>query len=518
MYRIRSLLGGLVLPGVLTVCARADEAPVLVLPPPPAAVTVAPPAPVTLTFEAARTTAADRQTGVSVAVASLHAAITRRDAINSLRVPTFLARDLPIRKHQSDLGVSAADAALQLARLNASYGATYSYLSYLYALEQEKVAAEAIVNLNKLREKVLAPDEAEQRVASGLVRQEKGDKDAEKKDPEKKAGKLKDPNRLSPEKWVEYLSIETYQGIARTRREEAAAGAERALSALREAMGLPPDAALNLARCRLPDLCLTLDKRILLDLAASRRPELTQAALGLDVANLETAAQTQQRFLAFRANTFASGSDLHSTPLPAGSFDNEYKPGAAGPEYPAMINGGKKAREAQAEAWASRAGTLVERTRGLIALETEQAFLRWVDATKRLAGYREAFQTAHKRVREYRRIAEANEGLDVPSILSSGAIASQMRADLNKARYEALLALAQIERVTAGGFCARLDGAADAPDEVAAADAAYEAAQKARKDAEEAEKKAKEKDEKEEKDKGGKDKKDDATRTEVEQR
>lgn len=437
----KGLLGCLLAPGLLVLSSAArGEVPAAVLPP---AAGVAAPAvvhPAPLTLDAARATAATRQPAVAAAQASFSAAIVRRDAVHNLRVPTLLARDLPVRRQQSDLGVRVAEAGVHLAQLNASYSAGYTYLSYLYALEQEKVAADAVEGLTELRGKAL--------------------------------GEVKAGREPSLEQRISQQHVETYLNVARARRDEARLGAERALSALREAMGLPPDAPLVPARCVLPDVSLTLDKRVLLDLAATRRPEIIQASLGVDVTVLEIDAQRKPGLMAFRVNTFAAGSDLHANPLPAGSFDNEYRPGAVGPEMPVTINGGKHDRVAQAEAYAGRAGTVLDRTKALIALETDQAFLRWVEATKRLAGYRAAVRAAQQRAELTRELYEKDGTPPVMrQVLENGAVASQMRAEANRARYEALVALLQLERVTAGGFCAKIDAAPDRPDDVAAAKA-----------------------------------------------
>ncbi|MFQ3592000.1 MAG: TolC family protein [Gemmataceae bacterium] len=459
MNRLPRLLGGLVLPGLLSVCARGADAPPSHLTPPPlsagsAGVLPAGPHATTptpirlepLSLSKAQQLALERSSHVRAAGASLTAAVVRRDAINSLRVPTFVARDLPVRKQQSDLGVSVAQANLHLAQMNIKYAVTYSYLTYLYAKEQEQVARDGIAGLTELRTKLLTPVDGDSK-------------------------ELLNPDELTGLKRRNFLYVEIFLRTAQTRQQEAEVGAERALSALREALGLCPDAPLLLSRARLPHVDLHLDKRILLDLACSRRPEILQASLGVEVAGLETEAQAKASLLAFRMNTFASASDIHAHPLPEGRYDLEYRPGAVGPEYPTTLNGHRKNRVEQAEAWQDRAGSVVERTKALIALETDQAYLRWVEASKKLQGYQRAYRAAVARVEEIRPdVADAELfATSLTTLLDAGSLASQLRVELNKARYEMLLGLAQLERVTAGGFCARLDAAPDAPDEAALA-------------------------------------------------
>jgi outer membrane protein TolC len=393
----------------------------------------------------ARASALDRQPAVAAAVASLQAAVQRQHALVNLRVPTFLARDLPIRRDQADHGVAVAEAGVTLARMNASYSATYCYLSYLYALEQEKVTTDAIKGLDEIQ-KILSRGK------------------------EPKAGKETPKTRRMR---IDRLHVDAYMGLARARQEEARGGAARAASALREAMGLCADAPLTVRARPLPDVALSIDRKIILSLAQSRRPEIAQAQLGADVACLEVDAQRRPQLMAFRVSTFASGSDLHSTPLPSGQFDHEYRPGAVGPEMPITINGGRKDRVAVAEAYAGRANTVVDRTKLLIGLEAEQAYLRWEEAAKRLAHLRKAVSAAQERAEESRLLFEEapddDESPKIREVLDNGNLASTLRGELNKARYEMLLGLAQLERVTAGGFCARLDTAPDSPDDAAAA-------------------------------------------------
>ncbi len=446
-------LGAFAAPGLLAVggAIAAGERP---SPPPslpPAVVPAAPAAPVAHAADlaSARSSALERQPSVAAAIASLQAAVQRKHALVNLRVPTFLARDLPIRREQAEHGVEVAEAGVTLARMNASYSATFCYLTYLYAVEQEKVAADAIEGLREVKGKLEGDDE---------------DKD-------------------SYERRSDVLLIDAYLGIAEARRAEANMGAQRAASALREAMGLCADAPLVIKCKAMPDVCLLLDKRILLELAQARRPEITQARLGADVASLEVDAQGKPGFFAFRVNTFASGSDLHSTPLPSGQFDHDYRPGATGPEMPVTINGGRKDRVGIAEAYAGRAATVVERTKLLIGLETDQAFLRWAEADRKLKHYRKAVLAAEERAEEARTIFRRRgptDVLPVRELVTVGGLASQARADANKARYDLLVGLAQLERVTAGGFCARLEDAPERPDDVAAARAAARAMQKKR--------------------------------------
>ena len=62
-----------------------------------------------------------------MANASLSAAVLRQQALDNLRVPTLLARDLPTRRQQAALGVVIAQASLQQAEFNTLYDLSHFY-------------------------------------------------------------------------------------------------------------------------------------------------------------------------------------------------------------------------------------------------------------------------------------------------------------------------------------------------------------------------------------------------------
>jgi outer membrane protein TolC len=96
---------------------------------------------------------------------------------------------------------------------------------------------------------------------------------------------------------------------------------------------------------------------------------------------------------------------------------------------------------------------VAEKTRGLIALEAEQAFYRWQEAANREKRYREAAERAEKQAKEVReRILGGFRPGTIDNVLYFQQLSSEMRVEANQARYQKLLALAALERVTAGGF------------------------------------------------------------------
>src|SRR5262249_4235269 len=101
------------------------------------------------------------------------------------------------------------------------------------------------------------------------------------------------------------------------------------------------------------------------------------AGLGVETTSLEVEAQ--RRLFGPTARTFANGSDIHALPLPQGARSPDYRPGAVGLEMPVTLNGPRSRRVEQAEAYAGRAGAVAEKTRNLIALEAEDAYLRYAE-------------------------------------------------------------------------------------------------------------------------------------------
>src|SRR5262249_3075375 len=147
--------------------------------------------------------------------ASLDAAVARQNALYTIRVPNFLARDLPTRKQQAAVGLGISQAEVHRVQIDTVYSVTYAYLSVQYAAEQRRLAADGIERLEKLPEGVRA----------GL-----------------RAGKTNMRKEDVPR-------VQTYMLLAQSRREEATQGERRAISALREAIGYDHPLPLLVADC-----------------------------------------------------------------------------------------------------------------------------------------------------------------------------------------------------------------------------------------------------------------------------
>src|SRR5437660_3943587 len=71
--------------------------------------------------------------------ASLTASEEGLQALDHLHVPALLDPDLPIRRRQAALGVTAAAAAVDQAQRETAYAVTRTYSTVLYARDQERV-------------------------------------------------------------------------------------------------------------------------------------------------------------------------------------------------------------------------------------------------------------------------------------------------------------------------------------------------------------------------------------------
>ena len=430
--RVR-LLAGLAAPAFLSLAAAAppEGAP----PPAPPAATV--PA-VLPAFDLAtyRSVALERQPALAAYRASLAAAEAKAHGLDRLVLAGLVRRDLPTRRKQAGLGILAAKAQLDKAERDILYAVTRNYLSAAYAQAQRRTA-----------DQILAQD-ANDPFALAYVRN---------------LGKLilnGEDTRRDVKKW-NVDQIDVLARIGEGRREEARQGLERALAALREAVGLEADCPLGLPQgYRLPEGNPPPEKAVLVALARERRGEVVQAGIGAEVTCLEV--QAQQVIFGASAQTFASASDLHALPVPQGISNGEYRPGAISIEMPATLVGKRDARVQQAQALYGRALAVVDKTRHLVTLEAEDTYFRWKDAAARSDAYARAADKAQEVFDQIRAAfdpsrAAKGERPYFDDVVESRVRLARVRLLADQARYEKLLTLAALERVTAGGFNAGLD-------------------------------------------------------------
>lgn len=363
----------------------------------------------------------ERQPALQAYRESLAAAESGSQGLQNMRLAGLFVKEIPIRREQACLGITAAAARLEQAERETDYAVTRTYFSILFARDQKKVATKVWTELNDALEN-----------AKRLVK-----------------GGAKKPTQNDVER------TEVYLRLAELKQEEADTGLGRAQAGLREAMGVGPDYAFEIAGDQLPDFSVKVNKHEIISMALSRRAELTQANIFAQNAALEVDAQGKSRKRQF--HTFDSGADIHANPIPQGSMDDDYKPGAVGPEMPAFMAGKKRDRQARAEDLSGRASAVVEKTRNLITLEAQDAFLKWQQNTNNAVRAREAADKGDKLAERIREDFKAlGEAVDYKEVLEAVVLASQARAQYNEAKFKQIVALAALERITGGGFHAGL--------------------------------------------------------------
>jgi outer membrane protein TolC len=368
--------------------------------------------------------AAQRQPALAAARASLAAAEDNSQALDTLRAPGFLAPDLPYRRQQAAVGVTAAAGGLDRAERDTVYAVTRTYFTVLYAREQERVARGVVDRLKALAD---------------IVRTQV------------KAGA---PNVTQRD--VDRTTV--YLDLAAAKQVQAAEGAQRGLAALREAIGLGPDCPLDLPEGRLPEPdghpCLPE----LIAAALARRGDLIQASSFVELTSLEIEAQgTSCRA---KMPTFASVGDIHARQVPEAQRGTNYAPGGIPPEMPTTLVGYRTERVKRAEAFHDRAVAVVAKTRDLIALQVEDAFRRWQEAAGEAARAREAATTGARLSDGLRRDYITGQNVKVEELINAYVLESQAQSQYNEFLFNEIVALADLERVTAGGFCAGLAGPA----------------------------------------------------------
>jgi outer membrane protein TolC len=365
-------------------------------------------------------TTLQRQPRIAAERANLAAAEDGKRALDELRLPAIVDREIPVRRRQAALGVTAAAAGIDLAEGEAVYAATRAYFTVLYAREQDRIAQSVVDRLSALHEA------AQEKLKAG-------DKDIT----------AADVNRAL-----------VYLRQAQARRIQASQGEKRALASLTEAIGLGADCRIDVAPGRLPDPDLHPSREEILALALTRRGDLVQSGIFAQLTCLEVEAQGTS--LLKRMDTFAAGADIHSSQVPQRIRNGEYRPGAIPPAMPTLLVGSRAERIKHAESLHARAEAALEAARNLIALEADDAFLRWEEAALQVPPARQAADAADKLADDLTRDYNANLKVRTEEVVTARVLAAQSRAQYNEYLYHKILAAADLERVTAAGFCGRL--------------------------------------------------------------
>ncbi len=361
----------------------------------------------------------ERQPTITAATASLAAAERGYVALIGLRrVYEILSPDVPVRKLQSQRGLCAAAAEVVKVRQENTYDICRLYFTYVYATQQEQTAAEIVETLEVFYD-----------IAKEFL-------NLPVPDPKVKVN--------------EFTLGDTDAVISEVRdlREEASTGRKKAYYALKEAMAVPREFAFVPADKELPLMGGTVDQDTVVNLALSRRAELVQAAVLVDVTRLEVCAQSKLD-RRVKTSTFASGTDLHARFIPAPVRNGEYRPGAISPEMPTEIVGSVTDRVDRTTQHLRVHEAAYQKVQGLVQLEAINAHLNWEQAVKKVKDSREAHERAQNLVEKARSAVQTNQNPELR--VRTESLASKAQAKYVKAVHELVLSLIALERVTAGG-------------------------------------------------------------------
>ena len=367
--------------------------------------------------------AGEKQPALAAYRASLAAANEAKRGVDHLLVPTFIQRDLPIRRQQACLGVQLASAGLTQAEWDTSYAVVRTYYGVIYAREQLGVAKNVAESLKFYRDRV------KEMVAKG-------------------------ESREHTQSTVDKISL--YLSLAETRQAEAQRGIDRATSALREATGLSPETPVILPDIKMPTPTAQVNKDSVIAMALERRGEIAQVNAAAEAVELEVCAQSKTHMPT--AKTFAAASDVHARPVPQGHANGDYRPGAISLEMPTHLVGPKFSRVERARNFSARAQAVVEKTRNLIALEADDAFLKWQEALTKLPMVKAAADAGARLSKNTRDDFGSGQKVKIDDILTNEVLAGQAIASYNETVYTQIIALAGLQRVTAGGFDAGFGG------------------------------------------------------------
>ncbi|HQR08246.1 MAG TPA: TolC family protein [Gemmatales bacterium] len=392
--------------------------------PAPATLKPASAAELLLTLDDAIAMSMEKQPAIRAARLSYESSISAKKVTDTPLIN--LVPEGKIRKQQANAGLNAAAANMQQVEMETKNAVNRTYLSYIFAKEQLKVAKEAVETL-----------QATYKVADQLL----------------KSGESKNVTQDDLDK------LDIYVKLAESKVGEATVGMQRAKAALREAIGLDYNTKFEIDNGDLKRFFLTAQeytksKKIKLccdtaaEMAVRYRPELAQASVLADVTCLEAQAQSRV-YLHFYSRTFAASTDLHSKVLPAMVNNGEYKPGPVGPEMPAFLNGSHSQRTERAGILYDRSLALTDKVRGLVALEAEEGCARLNRASDSIELQQQAFA---KSTALYKKAEKSfrQDQLKTDALLTAYALDVKNKSDLNEAYYQFGLTLAYLQRATAG--------------------------------------------------------------------
>jgi outer membrane protein TolC len=352
-------------------------------------------------------------------VGSAYASLTAQEHPN---VIVMLTPDHKFRKSQAAIGVQAAQAELDQATHDVTQAVVWTYYSVVYARQQLKVARDAVDFVDFYRDQV-----------EKIVKDKGGNREI---------------NQITLNRLIARLAEGELLKV------RAESGYERAKAALREAMGVEHTKVFDPADEVLPDFAdFEIKKEDVIGHARTRRGELIMASLASDVTRLEAYAQWSIRFR-FRVETFASGADIHARHIPAGSKEGEYRPDAIGPEMPVTMFGDRAARSQKSWELVTRSQAVLEKTTNLVTLEAQDAWIEYFYAGASMAAAKKQAAAGSANLSTLREVAgdKVDKAATLQQLLEAQEEAAKGQAAFNEAVYHRISALANIERISAGGI------------------------------------------------------------------
>ncbi|MFO0811704.1 MAG: TolC family protein [Gemmatales bacterium] len=377
-----------------------------------------------LTLDDAINHALQKQPAIRAAQLSYESSVSAKSVADSFLVG--LVPEGRIRRQQAASGLSAAAASVQQAEMETKNAVNRTYISVLFAREQHKLAQDAVETLK-----------ATYKVAKQLL----------------DSGEAKNVTKDDLDK------LDIYVKLAESKVGEASVGMIRAKAALREAIGLEYNTEFEVDGGKLTRYYdtaqeFTKNQKIRLccntaaEFAVRYRPELAQASILADVTCLEAQAQ-KANILHFYSRTFAASTDIHAKVLPAGIINGDYRPGPVGPEMPSYLIGSASKRHERASILYNRALAVVDKARGLVALEAEEGCAKFNRASEQIELQKIATQKSgdlYKNAEKYFR----QDQLKTDALLTAYALDVKNKSDLNEAYYMFGMTLAYLQRATAG--------------------------------------------------------------------
>jgi outer membrane protein TolC len=125
---------------------------------------------------------------------------------------------------------------------------------------------------------------------------------------------------------------------------------------------------------------------------------------------------------------------------------------------PTALAGPRSSRVDRAHDLGARADAVVTKTHNLIALEAADAYLKWEEADRKIPQTKDAADAGARLSENIRKDYIAGQRVKIDEILTIEVVAGQAQASYNEALYQQLIALAGLQRVTAGGYNPGLAG------------------------------------------------------------